>query len=401
MALREKLTPPLVVGPAEQHTHTVIFLHHFSAETTDEEFRSKVLSAKMTKNHKTLAEQFPTVRWVFPYPKAHGGVRAWANLSQEDKHSLCLTRPGIPYITQIILQEAERVVVVGGGLDRIILGGQGETAEAAHEAMGCFPQPPPSTALGCEDPQTMAKFIQQTFHHPTWTGISQMKLAGFVGMHAQDGHLTRDVRDYGIMSKSVGGGGPIMRTVNNTIITNTPHKFINGGYKLQTTTWDGRRIDEFAEFLASLGVPRINHEDANRQQGSNKESLAPRDRGPKAKFDLRDTLSEKQKYALEIVQQKAAAEKEKERILIRIEADKVERKLRQERERQVRLYRKQAQRRPTEGPQPRFHGGVARLGDARPPGSFGPDVEDVTKFEEPFWDQEEENEGGDEEGFSS
>lgn len=290
---------------------------------TDDELRNKVLSSKMTKNHKTLDEQFPTVRWVFPFPKAH--ARHWANLSLGDKDTLHLTRPGIPYITQIILQESQKV----GGLDKIVLGGQGETAEAAHEAMGSFPQP--STAE-CQDPQTMAAFIQQTFH-PTWTNISQLRLAGFVGMHAPNGHITRDVREYGIISK-VGG----LMTANNTIIANTPHKFINGGYKLQTITWDGHRIDGFAQFLASLGVERVKKEDTNHPGN---EILTPRNRDKKDEFDPRETLSDKQKYALEIIKQKAAVQKDRELILRRIEADKVERKIRQERERQTRLRRVQ------------------------------------------------------------
>ena len=59
MSLQPNLTRPLVILPIDQHTHTVIFLHRFSADTTEDELRSKVLSAKMTRNHKTLAEPVP------------------------------------------------------------------------------------------------------------------------------------------------------------------------------------------------------------------------------------------------------------------------------------------------------------------------------------------------------
>lgn len=109
-----------------------------------------------------------------------------------------------------------------------------------------------------------------------------------------------------------------------------------------TTTWDGRRIDDLAAFLqADVGVHRVEYADGRRGC----ETLTPRDRAPtkgkgKAAAEA-DELSEKQKYALEIVRQKAQAQRDRELVLRRIEADKVERKIRLERQRQGRLHRNQ------------------------------------------------------------
>ncbi|KAI3394526.1 hypothetical protein diail_2575 [Diaporthe ilicicola] len=325
MALRQELIRPLVVDPAESHSHTIVFLHRFPQSTTDQELRNKILSQKLTRNHKTLQEQFPTVRWVFPYCKAH--ARPWNNLSPQDRNAVGMTLGSLPYVTQIILQEAERA----GGLNRIILGGQGETAEAAHEAMSSFPE---VRLAAYDNEDEMAVFVRKNFHQ-TSADLEQLRLSGFVGMHAQDGQLTRDVKNYGMMAKGV----PTKQRINTTIIKNTPHKFIHGGYKVQTTTWDGKRIDDFAQFLVSIGVDRL--ADSSQQQASN-ETLTPKERPDPAtakgkKIDAKDELNDMQKHALELVKQKKANDALKDTILRRIEADKVTRKLREERERQNRL----------------------------------------------------------------
>ncbi|ROV97101.1 hypothetical protein VMCG_07458 [Cytospora schulzeri] len=323
MSLRQKLTKPLIVEPAQadDHTHTVIFLHIFPAETTEEELGSKILSHKLTKNHKTLQEQFSTVRWVFPHPKAH--ARHWSNLSAEDKAELGLNLGGLPYITQIIIQESKLV----GGLDKIILGGQGVTAEAAHEAMASFPEPKDAQRVS---PETLAGFMQEYFH-PSWTEMSQLKLAGFVGMHAQGGAVTRDAKNFGIASKLPGG-----KTVNTAVVTNTPHRFIHGGYKVQTITWDGKRIDDFARFLVEIGVYRTKETISINNNDSGNEQLTPKDRSGSQKADAKEQLNDVQKHALLVMKEKKATEQTRNIILQRIEADKVERKIRQERQRQAR-----------------------------------------------------------------
>lgn len=336
MSLRERLTKPLVLGPAGlQHTHTVIFLHLFEPDVDDETLRTKVLAAKQTKDHRTLEEQFPTVRWVFPHPK-NGSVLHWSKLSTREKHGLNLTMPGVPYVTQIILQEAQRT----GGLDRIVLGGQGKTAEAAHDAMSSFPQRPASTTASEQSEDMTAAHLQKHFH-PNWTKVTQLRMAGFVGMHVPmtgpQVRVTRDVRDYGIQAKLTGPP-----SINNAIVKNTPHRFMHGGYKTQTTTWDGHRIDDFAAFLEDIGVVRIK---INTEGETSNETLIPIQRSvPVKRNDTKDELSERQKYALEIMKQKGEDEKRKEIILRRIEADRVERKIRKARESEARFYRDQARR---------------------------------------------------------
>ncbi|KAF4422027.1 hypothetical protein CGGC5_v004724 [Colletotrichum fructicola Nara gc5] len=66
------------------------------------------------------------------------------------------------------------------------------------------------------------------------------------------------------------------------------------------------------------------------------ETLVPKDRKPVERWDPRENLSDAQKYALEIAEQKKENEKLREKILVRIEANKVERKIIQERERRKR-----------------------------------------------------------------
>ncbi|POS69338.1 hypothetical protein DHEL01_v212267 [Diaporthe helianthi] len=326
MALRQTLVQPWAVDPAEghEHSHTVVFLHRFPETTTDEELRAKVLSEKLTRNHKTLREQFPTLRWVFPFCKAH--ARPWNNLSADDRAAVGMKLGSLPYITQVTMQEAERA----GGLDRIILGGQGETAEAAHEAMSSFPE---AKASAHDNEDEMMAFMWDNFTL-TSADLAGLRLAGFVGMHAQEGPLTRDVKAFGMMTKGV----PTKQKINATVVKNTPHKFIQGGYKVHTTTWDGKRIDDFADFLVSIGVDRL--VDNERQRGSN-ETLTPKEERPdpakSKRVDAKDELNDMQKHALELAKQKKANDAIRQKTLHRIEADRVERKMRQERERQKRL----------------------------------------------------------------
>lgn len=100
-------------------------------------------------------------------------------------------------------------------------------------------------------------------------GLQPWKLAGFVGMHTDNEQTMRDQRDFWLASKFGGNGEdeqqqqPVAvastgnnNNINNSIIRNTPHEFIRGGYKEISATWEGRRIDEFAAFLASTGITR-------------------------------------------------------------------------------------------------------------------------------------------------
>lgn len=248
MSLRENLVKPFVIQASKDHSHTVIFLHRFPQDTPQGELPGKVLSAKLTKNHKTLAEQFPRIRWVFPYPKLHpddtnGRSRNqhWSRLSTEDIKNLELPFGGdLPYITQIIIQEAK----LAGGLDRIVLGGQGDSAIAAHDACTSFPE----LAAACRENENVEKaFLDRFFHKLGWTKLEQLRMAGFVGMHAQEGPATRDESDY-LLSRRTSSS----RIVNHTILKQTPHKFIRGGYKTQTITVSHFEDNSYS-YLTCLG----------------------------------------------------------------------------------------------------------------------------------------------------
>lgn len=282
MSLRQKLTKPFVVEPADpaNHTHTVVFLHRFPETTKDDELPARVLSSKRTsRNHKTLGEQFPTVRWVFPFAKL--GARPYGNLTAEDKADVGLANSASPYITQILLQEAQRLQEddVPEGLEKVVLGGQGETAVAGHEAMLSFPEIPAALrnkpeveesqrAQEEKEVNEIAEFLQSTFHSANWSHpTAHPRLAGYVGMHAENSEVTRDFTTYrsatlkgaSSSSSSASAGPTPSRSINTSILLNTPHRFIHGGYKVHNAgKWDGRRIDDFAKFLAEdLGVYRV------------------------------------------------------------------------------------------------------------------------------------------------
>ncbi|RYP10547.1 hypothetical protein DL764_000600 [Monosporascus ibericus] len=339
MSLREELILPFIVEATEDHSHTVIFLHRFPQETTAEELPTKVLSAKLTKNHKTLAQQFPTIRWIFPYPKLHANDtngrlnnQHWKGLSTEEVERLELPfGPALPYITQIVFREAQ----LADGLDKIILRGQGDGAIAAHDACTSFPE----LSEAHRQRENIEKgFLGHFFHNPEWTKLEQLKMAGFVGMHAQDGRATRDESDY-ILSRRTSNA----RIVNHTILRQTPHKFIRGGYKTQTITWDGPRIDAFASFLNSLGITR--HGFDKQLPSLNPGALAPKVRQAPEEQKAKPEITAQQRHALEIMESKKADEEARRRILMRIEEDKRNRKYRQE---DKRIARQQAPVKDTE-----------------------------------------------------
>ncbi len=337
MSLREDLIKPFVVEASKDHSHTVIFLHRFAQDTPPEQLPSKVLSAKLTKNHKTLAEQFPTVRWVFPYPKLHPDDRNgrpqtqhWSDLSFRDIEVLALPfGSDLPYITQVIIQEAQ----LAGGLDKVVLGGQGEGAIAAHDASVVFPE------LGPEYRQREGverRFIDRFFHNPGWDALEQLRMAGFVGMHAQGGGATRDESDYGLSRRTSSS-----RIVNHTILRRTPHRFIRGGYKTKTITWDGTRIDEFASFLAGLGIAREGQEGqgVSGAPAPDPDVLAPRARpDAEMKEEARPGLTPQQRYALEVIEDKKANREARRLILMRIEEDKRNRRYIKERGKAARQF---------------------------------------------------------------
>lgn len=336
MALRQSLQKPLIVEPApgHDHTHTVVFLHRFPPDTSDEDLRRKVLSEKLTEDRKTLRHQFPAVRWVFPHAKLHPGAEQgktpWRGLSPEDITAVELEDSKVPYVTQIILREARLL----GSLDRVIIGGQGETAVAAHEAITNFPEISNSQD---QEPDGVQVFIQDHLPGP-WTEPSQLQLAGFVGMHSPNDVTTRDQRGYWLATQFGS-----RKKVNECMVANTRHHFIHGGFKAPGHPGDGVRIDDFAAFLTSVGVVRADLLSVTYQPMPKKAGpvQAPGLRDEKAS-KLQNELSERDKYLELIKKQKAETKQVRERTLARIKDDQIERKLREERQRQQRT-RQQAE----------------------------------------------------------
>ncbi|ETS75846.1 hypothetical protein PFICI_12790 [Pestalotiopsis fici W106-1] len=334
MSLRENLEKPLVIEPKAGHTHTVIFLHRYPVDTRDEDLSTKVLSSKKPGWFMTLHDKFPTVRWVFPHPKLHsktqkGQPRYYEDLSPSDVAKLGLLDNGVPYITQIILHEARYV----GALDKVIIGGQGETAVAAHAAINRFPEIPFAAR---NDAAATEAFIRQTFPG-NWTGASDFKLAGFVGMHAIDDEGSQDQRTSLLVSK-----WPNDKTIKDNLILNTPHKFIHGGTKVDHEPGDGARIQQFSDFLASLGVfyKGMEMETQTLTLSAEPEKVVPRFTKANepttediAKAQKEREIAEREKYLAQVKKQKREAEAVRERTLKRIEDDKIERRLRQQRER--------------------------------------------------------------------
>ncbi|KAK5655539.1 hypothetical protein OQA88_5470 [Cercophora sp. LCS_1] len=329
MALRDTLAAPFVVEPSNGHTHTFVFLHRFPPTTTDDELPAKVLASKRTKSHKTLAAQFPTVRWVFPFAKT--GARPYGNLTATDKAAVGLLPSSTPYITQVLLQEARRI----GGLQNVILGGQGETAVAAHEAMGSFPEI--SAVVRNKGELAISEFLNETLRSPLWEDpLVDPKLAGFVAMHGEGREVTRDISAYGVASKL---DNTKDTKVNTSIVANTKHRFIRGGFKVTTATWDGRRIDEVAEFLEGLGVYRV----VDEKERESKETLAPKDRQKKEDDQDEFEKTARDKYLEELAKDKKENETLITQVRRRIEADKATRQYRLDREREARKAREEAE----------------------------------------------------------
>ncbi|KAK9771741.1 hypothetical protein SCAR479_11529 [Seiridium cardinale] len=331
MSLVQQLSKPVAIGPTGDHSHTVVFLHRFPAETTRQELGYKVLAKKKVSVSTTLQNQYPTIRWVFPFPKLHlikqrSRASHWENLSPSDITELELEDKGIPYITQIIIREAHMV----GGLDKIIVGGQGEAAIAAHAAVNRIPEIPSGVR---NKPEDLRNFIQRTFPG-SWTDISQFKLAGFVGMHGVNDGSTPDQRTYLLVSRFWNKG-----SVRDNIVVNTPHKFIHGGIKKPDDRNDGIRILEFAEFLESIGVPTIGNI-ASRLKAHEPRIVGPRFTkadepivAEQADAKIQHKLKAREKHRRQIVQQKQQQAQDRERVLKRIGDDKIERKARSARER--------------------------------------------------------------------
>ncbi|KAI1845544.1 hypothetical protein JX266_008402 [Neoarthrinium moseri] len=118
-----------VLEPQSRHTHSIILLHGLGS--TGEEFAEELLTAKLS-TEKTLRDQLPACRWVFP-----SSCELWSTVFEEampawfEAYSLTdITarqdlqmdgiRKSVAYLTSILDEEIEKL---GGAADRVVLGG--------------------------------------------------------------------------------------------------------------------------------------------------------------------------------------------------------------------------------------------------------------------------------------
>ncbi|KAJ4421734.1 hypothetical protein N0V82_003578 [Gnomoniopsis sp. IMI 355080] len=135
--LKQTIWPqPLVVQPASAHTHSIILLHGRGSNA--ERFGVELLAAKSSAN-KTLAEHFPSARFIFPTAKKRRStvlkrvpINQWFdNFSLEDpSERQHLQYDGLKetteFVTKLVTQEADVV-----GLQRVIIGGLSQGCAAA------------------------------------------------------------------------------------------------------------------------------------------------------------------------------------------------------------------------------------------------------------------------------
>ncbi|KAI3316883.1 hypothetical protein HD806DRAFT_401603 [Xylariaceae sp. AK1471] len=254
MALLETLTKPWVIEPMTKHTHTVIFLHKFPSDIDKNTLRDRLLCEKSARDELTLRSKFPSIRWVFPHAKQHPVLANglpdkdhWGRIKAEERAALSLVWGDyIPYITQVIMNEAQQLA---GGTEKIILGGRGTGSVAACRALQSFPELPTLTLE--HSPDLQARFVKDFFGNESWTEIRQVKLAGFVGMHGNGGMKPRsDETDFQLLSNL----SQKKTTVAGSLLQNTPHTIVRTGYNHVTMKWGPDRLHVLVEFVAELGV---------------------------------------------------------------------------------------------------------------------------------------------------
>ncbi|KAF6814733.1 phospholipase carboxylesterase [Colletotrichum sojae] len=122
---------PVYSPPFTTHTHTVVFLHGRGDNALD---FARSLNYSRDSHNRTIADAFPTFRWVFPRAKLSksvalpGGaeVSQWfdicnaSNFSEREELQADGLRESVTNIREIIVREAE---MLGGRYDHVILAG--------------------------------------------------------------------------------------------------------------------------------------------------------------------------------------------------------------------------------------------------------------------------------------
>ena len=120
---------PLAVNPSAPHTHTVIFLH---GRGDNAPRFADSLALSLDSRSRTLAEAFPSFRWVFPQAPLRrcaaspDTVRQWFDVwnvrdfAENEELQVEGLREVVPALRQILAAEAAQL---GGRWERVILAG--------------------------------------------------------------------------------------------------------------------------------------------------------------------------------------------------------------------------------------------------------------------------------------
>ncbi|KAI1869748.1 uncharacterized protein JN550_005729 [Neoarthrinium moseri] len=129
-----------VVPPEAAHTHTVIFLHGRGG--TAQELAERLLMLKDS-SRRSLADMFPSVRWVFPQAELlfceqdnqdwSQWFDVWNTLDYTDREEVQAPglRQSVEAIIRLVHQEAYKV----GGLDKIVLAGFSQGGSTAMHVL--------------------------------------------------------------------------------------------------------------------------------------------------------------------------------------------------------------------------------------------------------------------------
>ncbi|KAG6014356.1 hypothetical protein E4U43_006624 [Claviceps pusilla] len=151
-----KPLPTLIVDPLAggQHTHTVVFLHG-RGDNMDK--FSYSLQYTRDSKQRTLAEAFPTFRWVFPQAPCRkcasmdGYYNQWFDVwtvrdfSEREDIALEGLREVVPQIRDILAHEAD---VLGGRWDKVILMGISMGSATSVHTLFNLHVPTPERRLG-------------------------------------------------------------------------------------------------------------------------------------------------------------------------------------------------------------------------------------------------------------
>ncbi|KAK1624093.1 Phospholipase/Carboxylesterase family protein [Colletotrichum phormii] len=147
-------SPPIFHQPSTTHTHTVVFLHGRGDNAKN--FMQSLNYSRDSQN-RTLADAFPSFRWVFPQAKLGKSVALgdkvsqwfdiWnvSNFADREEHQAEGLRDSVVEIREILAAEAQ---LLGGKWSRIILAGISQGAATGVHTMLNLRLPPGQSGLG-------------------------------------------------------------------------------------------------------------------------------------------------------------------------------------------------------------------------------------------------------------